>query len=294
MCGSRQSTAKMSDSISDLKSEVKSMKESQETNMSTINNNVTDVKAQIIEMNTSITNLSKEQNQLKSSLLKLEKRVDIGEKKLEILENDISKLSVSSIPSTSHTGSQPLVNEELLMEFQERIRRQRNLILVGVAEQKCKNAEERHTRDDFDVMKILKAFQDIPTPIKIHRIGKYKLSDPTGCAQIHYDTSKCNTRINSSCMNDLTRSFAKASRMSCDDVDTMHFMLDKIEQKYKNPVDFEEGDFLSVLGDIFVENLKDIRIINAYECKKTNVDRDIVWLEELRYVYDKLYIKQGI
>ncbi|XP_050680411.1 uncharacterized protein LOC126976201 [Leptidea sinapis] len=121
-----------------------------------------------------------------------------------------------------------------------------------------------------------------------------ELSDPTGCAQIHYDTSKCNTRINSSCMNDLTRSFAKASRMSCDDVDTMHFMLDKIEQKYKNPVDFEEGDFLSVLGDIFVENLKDIRIINAYECKKTNVDRDIVWLEELRYVYDKLYIKQGI
>ncbi|CAH2098964.1 unnamed protein product [Euphydryas editha] len=124
-----------------------------------------------------------------------------------------------------------------------------------------------------------------------HKSTNFEISDPTGCVQVYYDTTKNNTNISDGTIKDLVKSFAVISRSGDDNAPTMASLLNSIENKYKNPIDFEEGANVTVIGDIFVDDLKNIRMVSAYQCRTTTVERDIVWLEELRYLYDKYYLR---
>ncbi|XP_039761670.1 uncharacterized protein LOC120634885 [Pararge aegeria] len=126
---------------------------------------------------------------------------------------------------------------------------------------------------------------------KTSETTNFELSDPTGCIQIYYDTKKNNYKLPDGTMNDLVKSFALKSQSAHDKILTMSAMLNSIENNYKNKFNFDSGSHVCVVGDIFVDDFRNARMICAYSCKTTSVERDIVWLEELRYIYDRYYLQ---
>ncbi|XP_041985791.1 uncharacterized protein LOC121738045 [Aricia agestis] len=117
----------------------------------------------------------------------------------------------------------------------------------------------------------------------------FELSDPTGTVQIYYDSTTNNQHVSKKTMRDLIGSFASISRYHDENVLTMSSLLNSIEKKHLKPLDFEEGSYISVVGDIFTDQTG-VRCISAYTCKSTSVDRDILWMEELHYLYKKYYL----
>lgn len=117
-----------------------------------------------------------------------------------------------------------------------------------------------------------------------------ELSDPTGCVQIYYDTRKRNGNISQDVMKDLIRSFGNFSRSGNDKAPFLASLLNYIEKKHKNPIDFEEGSYVNVIGDIFIDNFQNTRMVSAFQIKCTSVESDIIWLEEVRYLYNKYYL----
>lgn len=113
-----------------------------------------------------------------------------------------------------------------------------------------------------------------------------ELSDPTGSIQCYYDSTKSNSTPKTDILNNLNYHFAAASRFGDENIDTMSMLMQKIKTKRLN---IPEGSYLSVVGDIFLDS-KGNRMISVYECVVTSIERDIVWLEELRYLYDKFYL----
>ncbi|XP_026755958.2 uncharacterized protein LOC113515866 [Galleria mellonella] len=116
-----------------------------------------------------------------------------------------------------------------------------------------------------------------------------ELSDATGTVQIYYDSTKNNNSISSTSWRDLTNNYIDASKFGDPNILIMSEMMDRIKNKM-NCVVFEEGCFMSVVGDIFVDSSRGVRMISAYECNVTSAAYDVVWMEELRYLYDKFYI----
>ncbi|XP_059055311.1 uncharacterized protein LOC131849286 [Achroia grisella] len=117
-----------------------------------------------------------------------------------------------------------------------------------------------------------------------------ELSDATGTIQIYYDSTKNNNSISPSNWNVLTNNYIDASKFGHHNITIMSELMDRIRNKKKS-MGFEEGSFLSVVGDIFVDSSKGVRMISAYECNITSAAYDIVWMEELRYLYDKFYLQ---
>lgn len=113
-----------------------------------------------------------------------------------------------------------------------------------------------------------------------------ELSDATGSVQIYYDSTKSNINTSPAILKDLYYGFSEATRSGNDNVGIMSTLLERIAKK---PLNFTEGDYLSVVGDIFLDD-KNIRMVSAFECLSTSAERDIVWMEELSYVYKKFYI----
>ncbi|XP_038217194.1 uncharacterized protein LOC119836055 [Zerene cesonia] len=122
------------------------------------------------------------------------------------------------------------------------------------------------------------------------RWTNFELSDPTGTVQVYYNFTKSNKHVNPECMKDIIHSLAKVSNSVEKDLKTMSFMLERIEKRNAN-INFREGDYVSVLGDIFVDDLRDSRMISGFDCNKSSIERDILWMEEMRFIYDKSYIK---
>ncbi|XP_023939212.2 uncharacterized protein LOC112046703 [Bicyclus anynana] len=128
------------------------------------------------------------------------------------------------------------------------------------------------------------------------KMTNFELSDPTGSIQIYCAAKNNNFNINENTLKDLVKSFARKSQSQSshdhDKLPTMSSMLHCIEKNSKNCVNFENGSHVSVVGDIFVEDLSNSRMICAYVCRITSVERDLVWLEELRYLYENYYLKR--
>lgn len=114
----------------------------------------------------------------------------------------------------------------------------------------------------------------------------FELSDPTGTVQCYYDSTKSNNTPKSDMINNLNYHFAAASRFGDENIITISMLMEKIKSKKLN---ITEGNYLSIVGDIFLDT-KGHRMISVYDCVTTSLERDIVWLEELRYLYDKFYL----
>lgn len=113
-----------------------------------------------------------------------------------------------------------------------------------------------------------------------------ELSDPTGTVQCYYDSTKSNSTPKPDIINNLNYHFAAASRFGDVNIVTMSMLMEKIRNKKLN---ISEGSYLSIVGDIFLDT-KGNRMISVYECVATSIERDIVWLEELSFLYHKFYL----
>ncbi|XP_061725240.1 uncharacterized protein LOC133531133 [Cydia pomonella] len=118
----------------------------------------------------------------------------------------------------------------------------------------------------------------------------FDLTDPTGCVSVYYDSTKNNLNIPLPSYKKLIQDFADASRRGDEHTMVMGRLINGIEKTKTSPIFFSTGDCISVVGDIFIEDLKNTRMISAYECRLTSMERDLVWLEELRYLYEKFYL----
>lgn len=114
-----------------------------------------------------------------------------------------------------------------------------------------------------------------------------ELSDPTGSVQIYYDLTKSDMLTTNDVLQDLNRHFYEASRSRDENINIISTLMDRVAEKTSLKID--EGRYLSVIGDIFTDD-KNTRMISAFECIVTSVERDLIWLEELRYLYEKFYL----
>ncbi|CAH2086216.1 unnamed protein product [Euphydryas editha] len=91
------------------------------------------------------------------------------------IENEISKIREQVTTSSNPKPlSEPLMHENLILELKDRVEREKNLIIVGIAEKNDKNLNARRTYDDSEVIKLLTIVsKDVPKPIKCMRLGKY-------------------------------------------------------------------------------------------------------------------------
>ncbi|XP_068624549.1 uncharacterized protein [Battus philenor] len=117
-----------------------------------------------------------------------------------------------------------------------------------------------------------------------------ELTDATASVQVYYDSIKSSTNINEETIEDLNKELSKASINKDDNAVIMFSVLDMITKKKDNALNFEEGDYVSLVGDIFVDETRNQRMISAYEFRHSSVERDLVWMEELRYLYEKFYL----
>ncbi|CAK1549325.1 unnamed protein product [Leptosia nina] len=67
-----------------------------------------------------------------------------------------------------------------------------------------------------------------------------ELSDCTGTVQVFCDSAKKDNNITQTCLKDLTRDFANSYKHGDDKINTMSFLLNKIQKKHSNLLKFQE------------------------------------------------------
>lgn len=125
---------------------------------------------------------------------------------------------------------------------------------------------------------------------KTNNTTNLELSDGTGSVQIYYDWGKCNKNVSKDMMKSLHRDFVERLQYGDDNLDIKSKMMGAISETKRDPANFDVGCHVCVIGDVFLDSLTGTRMVSAYECNVTSVERDIVWLEELRYLYEKFYL----
>lgn len=168
-----QNTDTLREGFTDIKNEIKEINSTHEKTVASIQ----DLKVHINDVKSTISNLASKQGHLESQITELDKKLVLGEGEVFAIKAELDKIK-STLPSTSSPTnmSRMISNEEILREIQERNNRQRNIIVVGVPEQKTKDNKERLTRDEAEVMRILTnatTEYSIPQPTNIFRLGKY-------------------------------------------------------------------------------------------------------------------------
>lgn len=120
--------------------------------------NITDIKNQITDMKLS--------NERTHSAMQV---------KMESLESDLNKLKTSTKTESITLENGLILGEQIIQEMQNRNNREKNIVLVGLPEQITSTPEDRLSKDEADVFKIISLVcTGIPKPSKVFRIGKFK------------------------------------------------------------------------------------------------------------------------
>lgn len=162
---------KMQNDITAVKNQIMEIKLSNEQVTSSICDSITDLKTQITNINTTSMNLATDQNNIKKKVKLLESQMSVSESKIKSIESSIN----TNLTTLSSTAQSTLyLNEKIIQEVQQRNEREKNIIIMGLPEQTMRTAEERISRDKLDILNITRQiYADIPIPTKIIRIGKY-------------------------------------------------------------------------------------------------------------------------
>lgn len=118
-----------------------------------------------------------------------------------------------------------------------------------------------------------------------------ELTDATGSIQAYFDSTKNNSSTPDKVVKNLAHEFPSILWSGSDKVPIMKSLKDSIFKKKQAPINFTVGSYVCIVGDIFVDDLKGVRMISVYECPVTSVQRDLVWIEELKYLYEKYYLR---
>lgn len=164
--------SQMHQSITEVKTQITEIKSSNEQTVTLIHKNMSEVKAQISEIKSSSSSIIIEQNNIKTHVTHLENKISLGESKIKTLESKFSQKLPQSASFNAISSS--CLNEQMIRELKERQEREKNVIIVGLAEQTSPNAEERISNDEAATINITSCVdKDIPKPTKILRIGKF-------------------------------------------------------------------------------------------------------------------------
>lgn len=121
----------------------------------------------------------------------------------------------------------------------------------------------------------------------------FQLSDPTGSVDVYYNTSNFITlpKDTMTKLNDQLQAMkASYSSPQFHSFLTLKWMKDEIKKAHQELI-FEEGDCISVLGDLFVDNTE-VRKISTCVCYKTSLTMDVIWLVELLDLYKHKYFSK--
>lgn len=167
---------KMQENIADIKEQIGDMKTSNEQTINTIRNTMGGIMTQINDIKSTTTSVLAEQTEIKEHVKKFEMSISLGETKMKSLEAEITNIKQSSQTTTFTQEKQLHQEEQIIQEVQNRNNREKNIVLVGLPESSLSNREERMSKDENDVLRIITSLStEIPKPIKVFRIGKYKL-----------------------------------------------------------------------------------------------------------------------
>lgn len=161
----------MSQSIVEVKSEIKDLQTSQEQTRNQISSNVAELSNQIQDIKLASSKISSEHDNFKTQLAQLVTKISNDEDKIKLLETDFKELKLGPLPTQSNQLS---ANEQIIREVQERKRRENNIIIVGIPEQNSISTQDRILKDESEVLNITTMIdKNLPKPNKIFRIGKY-------------------------------------------------------------------------------------------------------------------------
>lgn len=177
----------MRTSIMEVKTEITELKSSHEQTRVLISTNVMELCSRIEDIKTLTSEITNEQRQIKGQLSQLEDKIIHGEDKLKCLESDLNNIKASPLLLEHNQLS---LNEQIIRECQERKKREKNVIFVGITEHVSLSTQERIQSDERAVLSITSEInRDIPKPIMIFRIGKYN-PNKTRSIKVCYDNSE--------------------------------------------------------------------------------------------------------
>lgn len=154
-CSCSDDIREMRSEISRISSLLEKYVESNEQILKTMQSNITEIKNQITEMQSSNDHTHKS-----------------VQNKIELLESDINQLKMREF-TTKTSEKDVVLGEKNIQEIQLRSNREKNVVLVGLPEQIVSSPEERSTKDQADVFRIISLVSPgIPNPSKVFRVGK--------------------------------------------------------------------------------------------------------------------------
>lgn len=150
---------------------------SQNDNLQKISENITAIKDQLNDLNSTTQHLMSENHAIKQQIANLTSNVSETEDKIKELQEDV-QLVKSSLHTSVKTSPSAIYNE-LLAEMEDRKERDKNIIVTGIPEQYTENKQQRQDTDKREIRnKISTIYPECPPPEKIIRIGKFDSSKP--------------------------------------------------------------------------------------------------------------------
>lgn len=165
--------------LSDFRIEImgflQNFSKTQTENTDKIYQEMTAIKDEIRNLKQSNDRLASEQQKITIELEDMKTQNSAMKEKLKLLENDFSQLKSQN--NSNHKGDNELSNltyTNVVLELQERMKRQYSIIVVGVAEINEKNVTKRREYDVNETYGFLKTiYKECPIPIQTIRLGRY-------------------------------------------------------------------------------------------------------------------------
>lgn len=155
-----------------LTSSISAQKESTSkitSDIAIIKSQMNDIKQGMTLTEQKITSLGSEQMEIKADIQNLASSVQLTDDKILYLENEIQTFKNSMNDSSIDSYN------SILAELNDQNSRKNNIIIAGIQEAKSSDYIVRRDIDKAEVMNIIKLIDpNIPAPVKVIRIGKYK------------------------------------------------------------------------------------------------------------------------
>ncbi|VVC99708.1 unnamed protein product [Leptidea sinapis] len=145
--------------------------------INTISENISSMKEKLQEVNTAMDLLMAENKNIKEQIVALSDTVTINKGSIKSLQNDLAQLKLNTNLSSTSTFPSQATYDNLMYEFNERIERKKNVVIVGIPEKNFENVEERRENDRREIEKITKTiYPGCPKAVRVQRLGKYNAS----------------------------------------------------------------------------------------------------------------------
>lgn len=163
--------------LADFRTEImsffKEFAKSQQENCLQLQREITEIKNEIKSTKQISESLVTEQNSLKQEICLLKSINNTYQQKITQLEVDVSKLKQCD-SSAQPQNPLTLGHQDTILELQDRYRREKNIVIVGISELNDSNKEIRFDHDKNKVMDVIKSiYPECPNPCYIIRLGKY-------------------------------------------------------------------------------------------------------------------------